>query len=194
MQVLKIQIQDADSRYAMLTVTAHVQHGQLYASANQVFSNSNSGSTATSSQQDFGPVCMTSQEQRSLSCHADIESINRAFAALVYAPDTDYHGEDVLQIHISDNSNSGKCPKDFDAALYAAKGTCALTSNSTAYIHICAINDPPILTVPSPDKLVLEEGKGDLQFALYIQDADASVYPDMLVEIQFESKHESRGT
>jgi hypothetical protein len=98
-----------------------------------------------------------------------------------------------MHIHISDNSNSGKCPYYADAGLYAAKEPCALTTNTTTYIHVCAINDPPILTVPSPDKLVLEEGQGDLEFALYIQDADASVYPDMQVEIQFESRQQSRG-
>ncbi len=169
-----------------------MQNGQLYTSSNQV-PTVESEQSGQDPETDYSSVCVTNVAMRTLTCNADVGAVNRALSTLVYAPDTDYHGPDLLEMHVSDNANSGKCPKHADADKYAAKDRCALSTNTTTHIHVCAVNDPPMLTVPSPDLLVLEEGKGDLEFAIYIQDADATMFPNMTVEIEFESTHDSRG-
>jgi len=134
-----------------LTVTLSASHGVLTVSTAfglslADFTAGNSGSTV----QFTAPL-------------AAINATLSAVTGVQYMPDPNYNGTDRIVVHVNDRGNTD-----------AAAGTPAanpLTVQGTVTVTIVAVNDPPVLTVPSTSVTVNEDANLPLQVQVFDVDA-----------------------
>ena len=76
---------------------------------------------------------------------APLANVNAALAGLVYSPNPNYNGSDMIHVLVNDQGNTGA------GGIQWAAGS--------INVQINAVNDPPILTVPGPQSAIEDTDK-----------------------------------